>query len=77
MNANSRDQRCEALAPRLIGTFVRARKELARLTLQPVGGRRLSARDQLDRMALPPDHGSTGHGGYEDVVSAFFFETPR
>jgi hypothetical protein len=40
----------------------RAWEELARLALQPVGGRRLAARQRLERMALLPGHDAADHG---------------
>ena len=77
MNATSGDGRHEGLSPRLIGTIFREWNELARLALQPVGPRRLTAREQLGRMALQPDHDRTGHKEFArfchtEVLSCWF-----
>ena len=63
------DQGLERASPTLIGSLVRAWEELARLALQPVGARRLSAREELERLALLPGHDGTGHGGDGGMLS--------
>jgi hypothetical protein len=61
MKAAAGDRKPECASPRPLSSLARAWEELARLALQPVGGRRLSAHERLERMALLPGHDATGH----------------
>src|SRR5262245_37495054 len=63
MKSDAGDQGPGRTSLRPFGSLARAWEELARLALQPVGARKLSAREELGRMALLPVRDRAGRGG--------------